>query len=95
MKLKFDSTLDYQQEAIAAVRDVFRGQTAKPSLFTVMQREVEQLSMSFGGEQQQMVLGQGIGNRLELDEDDLLKNIREVQLRNGLSQSEELGGTES
>ena len=35
MKLKFDSTLDYQQEAIAAARDVFQGQTPKQSLFTV------------------------------------------------------------
>ena len=91
MKLKFDSTLDYQQEAIAAVRDVFKGQMAKQSLFTVATIENEQLAFGFGDAPQQMSLGQGIGNRLELDEEDLLKNIREVQLRHGLSQSEELG----
>ena len=90
MKLKFDSTLDYQQEAIAAVRDVFKGQTAKQSLFTVATIENEQLALGFGDAPQQMSLGQGIGNRLELDEEDLLKNIREVQLRHGLPQSEEL-----
>ena len=91
MKLKFDSTLDYQQEAIAAVRDVFKGQTAKQSLFTVATIENEQLALGFGNAPQQMSLGQGIGNRLELDEEDLLKNIREVQLRHWLSQSEALG----
>ena len=63
MKLKFDSTLDYQQEAITAVRDVFKGQTAKQALFTVAQIANEQLSLGFGGENQQLTLGQGIGNR--------------------------------
>ncbi|MBQ7477345.1 MAG: DEAD/DEAH box helicase family protein [Selenomonadaceae bacterium] len=90
MKLKFDSTLDYQQEAIAAVRDVFKGQTVKPSLFTVTAVD-EQLSLldEFSSPQQ-LALGQGIGNRLGLDQEDLLKNIREVQLRHGLPQSDTL-----
>ena len=91
MKLKFDSTLDYQQEAIAAVRDVFRGQTAKQSLFTVTPVMNEQISLGLGGENQQLTLGQGIGNRLELMQEDLLKNIREVELRHGLPQSVSLG----
>jgi len=92
MKLKFDSTLDYQQEAIAAVRDVFKGQTAKQSLFTVAAIANEQMSLRFGCETQQLTLGQGIGNRLELDDEDLLKNIRDVELRHGLPQSVSLGG---
>ncbi|MBO6177897.1 MAG: DEAD/DEAH box helicase family protein [Selenomonadaceae bacterium] len=90
MKLKFDSSLDYQQEAIAAVRDVFKGQTAKQSLFTVAAIANEQISLRFGGNFGQT--GQGIGNRLELDDEDLLKNIREVELRHGLPQSASLGG---
>ena len=32
-------------------------------------------------------MGQGGGNSLELDAEDLLKNIREVELRHGLPQS--------
>lgn len=68
MKLKFDSTLDYQQEAIAAVRDVFKGQTAKQSLFTVASVDYEQLALGFATKPEQLILGQGIGNRLELDE---------------------------
>ena len=91
LKLKFDSALDYQKEAIAAVRDVFKGQTAKQSLFTVAAIAHEQISLGFGDKNQQMTLGQGIGNRLELDSEDLLKNIREVELRHGLPQSTSLG----
>ena len=90
MKLKFDSTLDYQQEAIAAVRDVFQGQTPKQSLFTVAAITNEQMALGFGDESQQLTLGQGIGNRLMLDEEDLLNNIRAVQLRHGLPQSSSL-----
>ena len=90
MKLKFDSTLDYQQEAIAAVRDVFQGQTPKQSLFTVAAIANEQMALGFGSESQQLTLGQGIGNRLMLDEEDLLNNIRAVQLRHGLPQSNSL-----
>lgn len=90
MKLKFDSTLDYQQEAIAAVRDVFQGQTPKQSLFTVAAIANEQMALGFGDESQQLTLGQGIGNRLMLDEEDLLNNIRAVQLRHGLIQSNSL-----
>ena len=87
MKLKFDAALDYQQEAIVAVRDVFQGQTPKQSLFTVAAITNEQMALGFGSESQQLTLGQGIGNRLMLDEEDLLNNIRAVQLRHGLPQS--------
>ena len=78
MKLKFDSNLGYQREAISAVVDVFRGQKVKQTLFTVS--FALQSSLAFDG-------GHGVGNRLNLDKEELLKNIREVQLRNGLLQS--------
>lgn len=90
MKLKFDAALDYQQEAIAAVRDVFQGQTPKQSLFTVAAITNAQMALGVGSESQQLTLGQGIGNRLMLDEEDLLNNIRAVQLRHGLPQSNSL-----
>ena len=32
----------------------------------------------------------GIGNRLELDEEEILKNLQEIQLRNGLPQTKSL-----
>lgn len=90
MKLKFDAALDYQQEAIAAVRDVFQGQTPKQSLFTVAAITNAQMALGVGSESQQLTLEQGIGNRLMLDEEDLLNNIRAVQLRHGLPQSNSL-----
>ncbi len=79
LKLQFDSTLDYQQQAIAAVRDVFKGEIAKPSLFSVTNEEAG-------------VFDTGVGNHLHLGYEDVLENIRSVQLRNGLPQSEKLNG---
>jgi restriction endonuclease len=35
MKLKFDKNLEYQQQAIASVVDLFRGQTPMHTNFTV------------------------------------------------------------
>ena len=81
MKLKFDSSLDYQQEAVIAVADVFRGQTAKQSLFTV--GSSNQVRLAFDQK--------GIGNFLNVLPEDILTNIREIQLRNGLKQSTSLG----
>lgn len=83
MKLKFDSNLGYQREAISAVVDVFCGQKVKQTLFTVS--FALQSSLAFDS-------GHGVGNRLNLDKEELLKNIREVQLRNGLPQSIALKG---
>ena len=87
MKLQFDPSLTYQQEAVAAVCDVFQGQTAKPALFTVADNTEEQ----FAAGQNLFGPQQGVGNRLRLDTEDILKNVRAVQARNGLLQSERLG----
>lgn len=78
MKLKFDNNLQYQQEAIAAVVDLFNGQTPNESIFTVS---------ASSGQGNFLEKTQGVGNRLELDEDDILENLQGVQLRNGLSQT--------
>lgn len=78
MKLQFDRNLEYQQQAIASVVDLFRGQTPMQTNFTVS-AYVGQIGL-FDSEN-------GIGNRLELDEEELLKNLQEVQLRNGLPQT--------
>lgn len=76
MKLQFDKDLDYQKQAIAAVVDLFKGQTPARSNFTVC---------SLGGVFGITVTEHGIGNRLELDEEEILKNLNEVQLRNGIA----------
>lgn len=81
MKLKFSSDLQYQQEAVAAVCDVFDGQMTKASNFTVTNQS------AIG---QDLFAAQGIANGSYLDEDDILENIRKVQLRHGLPQSKTL-----
>jgi len=81
MKLQFDKNLEYQQQAIASVVDLFRGQTPMHTNFTVS---------AYNGQIGLFDSGNGIGNRLELDEEEILKNLQEVQLRNGLPQTKTL-----
>lgn len=80
MKLQFDANLEYQEQAISSVVDLFRGQTPKQSNFTVS------LYDAMEG-QGTLYTSTGIGNKLELDEEDILNNLKDVQLRNGLKQS--------
>ena len=75
MKLQFDANLLYQEQAIKSVVDLFRGQTPKQSNFTVS---------AFAGQIGFNDTENGIGNRLELDEDDILENLQDIQLRNGV-----------
>ena len=81
MKLQFDSNLEYQFQAIEAVCDLFRGQEICRTEFTVTREVIEgQVSAKFENEL-------GIGNRLTLLDDEILQNINDVQLRNGLPPS--------
>lgn len=80
MKLQFDANLEYQEQAISSVVDIFRGQTPKQSNFTVSLYDAMEGQGTFFSTT-------GIGNKLELDEEDILDNLKEVQLRNGLKQS--------
>lgn len=79
MKLHFEPSLDYQLAAIESVCDLFRGQEICRSEFTV--------TRSIGGAQQRLAFAEsdlGIGNRLQLLDDEILDNLADVQLRNGL-----------
>lgn len=94
MKLHFEPDLDYQMQAIEAVCDLFRGQEVCRTEFTVtMKAPVPVGSDLFPGTQpEQMTLGMaesdlGVGNRLTLLDDELLKNLNDVQLRGGLPPS--------
>lgn len=81
MKLKFNPNLEYQADAVSAVVDLFLGQSPKQCNFTV--------SNSYG--QTGMAYTEhGIGNLLELDEEELLTNLQAVQLRNGIAQTKHL-----
>ena len=81
MKLQFNPNLVYQQHAYTSVKDLFLGQTPKQSNFTV-----SYMLGQIGLQDTQ----NGIGNRLELDEEDILRNLQVVQLRNGLPQTKKL-----
>lgn len=99
MKLHFESNLDYQHAAIEAVCDLFRGQEICRTEFTVCSqsaRTVEgQAELPLGGSFTQGQLGLvqnelGVGNRLTLLDDELLSNLNDIQLRNGLRPSPSL-----
>ncbi|MCL1618313.1 type III restriction-modification system endonuclease [Ralstonia pseudosolanacearum] len=85
MKFHFEPDLDYQLQAIESVCDLFRGQEICRTEFTVTMKLPDQ----------QLTLGvadtdKGLGNRLTLLDDQLLENLRSVQLRNGLAPSSTL-----
>ena len=81
MKLHFEPNLDYQLQAIEAVCDLFRGQEICRTEFTVTKNAVG------GAFIPGMENDLGIGNRLTLLDDELLKNLNDIQLRNGLAPS--------
>ena len=81
MKLQFDKNLEYQHQAIASIVDLFRGQTPMQTNFTVS---------AYKGQVGLFDTNNGIGNRLELDQEEILKNLQEIQLRNGLPQTKRL-----
>ena len=85
MKLKFDPSLDYQRGAIDAVVNVFDGQPFVHAGPLVLQ------TIPIGGLFQSDL---GIGNRLTLDEEEILDNVRAIQEANGIEKCEVLQGME-
>lgn len=98
MKLHFEPDLDYQLQAIEAVCELFRGQEICRTEFTVTRRALTpagqlDLGGEFGPAQMSLGLSEtalGIGNRLTLLDDELLKNLSDIQIRNGLAPAEAL-----
>ena len=89
MKLKFQSNLQYQNDAINSVVDIFKGQQSRQSNFTVLN------SSNINENQQQIGVvytNTGIGNSLDLTYDDVLENVQKIQMRNNLKRSEKLEG---
>lgn len=92
MKLHFEPDLPYQQVAIDAVADLFRGQETCRTEFTVTVRAPASLygvhgdtSPAQGALEGMLATEQGgIGNRLTLLDNEIEDNLRAVQLRNGL-----------
>jgi len=102
MKLHFEPNLDYQLQAIEAVCDLFRGQEVCRTEFTVTMKappaltgEMSPDSAFLNAAPQQMTLGVaesdlGVGNRLTLLDEELHKNLADIQLRGGLPPSSTL-----
>ena len=85
MKLRFEPDLDFQLHAVEAVCDLFRGQEICRTEFTVTRdRGDPQARLAFAENDL------GIGNRLTLLDDEILANLRHIQLRNGLAPSDGL-----
>ncbi len=85
MKLHFEPNLDFQLQAIEAVCDLFRGQEICRTEFTVTRdpkRPQERLAFA----QNDL----GIGNRLTLLDEEILRNLNAIQLRNGVPPSDHL-----
>ncbi|MFY4857489.1 type III restriction-modification system endonuclease [Aliarcobacter butzleri] len=81
MKIQFDSSLQYQDKAIESIVNIFEGQEICQSNFTVSAMNDNILTY-----QSEL----GIGNRLELLDDEILLNVQNIQLKNGLPQSQKL-----
>ena len=86
MKLSFEPNLDFQLQAIEAVCDLFRGQEVCRTEFTVTSDPDQSR-----GRMEFYENDLGIGNKLTLLDEQILENLREIQLRNGISPSDSLG----
>jgi type III restriction enzyme len=77
MKIKFDSTQAYQQDAVSAFVDLFKGRELNQSDFTVSINETAHNSIL------ETELG-AIANNIMLHSDDIYKNLRLIQNKNNL-----------
>ncbi len=68
MKLAFDSNLQYQQDAIKSITDLFEGQPMEDSILEFDLKEDGILDLI-----------NGVGNNLILSEDQILANLQSIQ----------------
>ena len=85
MKLKFDPSLQYQQDAVGAVVGAFEGQPFVQTGAMAMQ------ALQIGGLFQTEL---GLGNRLTIGDDEILKNIQAIQETNEIEKIAALAGRE-
>lgn len=78
MTIKFESHLEYQDDAVNSICDIFEGEEIFQTNFSISLR---------AGAQTRTEGNIGIGNSIKIIEEDMLDNIQRVQLRNGVPQS--------
>ena len=83
MKINFDENLAFQIDAINSIVDIFYGQPISSSNFTIENR-LRQASMDMPE------YDTGVSNRLVIDSEDILKNVQQIQLVNGLEQTKRI-----
>ena len=102
MKLKFNSNLDYQNRAVESVVKIFEGQEICHSSFSVPKWDFETIKNDHSQRQQMSLFGEeidiqsslfdsqlsdvGTGNKVSLLNEEILKNVQGIQIKNGLSQ---------
>lgn len=90
MKLNFED-LQYQQDAVDAVVQIFDGQEEKVSLFTIERsHDTDQRQQSLDVEGEGITYDLGHGNRLTLSNTEILDNVRQVQEKNGIEMTDNL-----
>lgn len=83
MKIKFD-TLDYQTDAVNSAVNIFEGQLIKESNFTITNNELQGTLLTEDGI--------GIGNRVIINDEQMLKNVNKVQILNHIAPSDIIYG---
>ena len=81
MKLTFESNLQFQQDAIKSITDLFEGQPMEDSIMEYDLKEKGKLSLI-----------NGVGNNLVLSEEQILKNLQKIQELNEVPVSRQLDG---
>lgn len=84
MKIQFD-TLEYQTEAVESAVRVFEGQTIKESNFTITNSDPQ--GTLFASD------GIGVGNRVIINAEQMLKNVNKAQILNKIAPSDNLFGS--
>ena len=76
MKIKFESGLDHQVDAVDAIVDIFKGQEVCTSNFTVFSPE-------YINSQQILSHNElGYANKLQINESQIIDNAQKIQLKN-------------
>ncbi|NOT35830.1 MAG: DEAD/DEAH box helicase family protein [Saprospiraceae bacterium] len=81
MKLSFEADLQFQQDAIKSITDLFEGQPMEDSIFEFKLEETGQLNLI-----------NGVSNKLVLSEEQLLENLNTIQANNEVKISTSLDG---
>jgi type III restriction enzyme len=81
MKLTFEANLNYQQEAIKSITDLFEGQPLEDSILEFNLKEEGTLNLI-----------NGVSNNLILSEEQIFANLQGIQANNEIKVSEKLDG---